>query len=53
VDLIQALGGGYENDAVAARPRPAPEQDSLTPIVERLNRSEGIGLFEKRAKNAS
>jgi NodT family efflux transporter outer membrane factor (OMF) lipoprotein len=36
VDLIQALGGGYENDAVAARPRPAPEQDSLTPIVETI-----------------
>jgi outer membrane protein TolC len=36
VDLIQALGGGYENAPAAFGPRPAPEQDSITPIVETI-----------------
>lgn len=36
VDLIQALGGGYENAPAGFGPRPAPEQDSITPIVETI-----------------
>ena len=35
VDLIQALGGGYVGFE-AYRPRPEPEADSLTPIVDAI-----------------
>jgi NodT family efflux transporter outer membrane factor (OMF) lipoprotein len=34
VDLYQALGGGYDGGPDAFGPRPAPENDPLTPVVE-------------------
>lgn len=34
VDLIQALGGGYDAGPQAYGPRPAPETDPLTPVVD-------------------
>jgi NodT family efflux transporter outer membrane factor (OMF) lipoprotein len=36
VDLIQALGGGYAEGAEAFQPRPEPEKDSLTPLVNTI-----------------
>jgi NodT family efflux transporter outer membrane factor (OMF) lipoprotein len=40
VDLIQALGGGYLEASEAFQSRPAPENDSLTPLVDAI---EGLG----------
>ncbi|MGJ0509234.1 MAG: efflux transporter outer membrane subunit [Methylocystis sp.] len=34
VDLFQALGGGYDAGPHAYEPKPAPETDPLTPVVE-------------------
>jgi NodT family efflux transporter outer membrane factor (OMF) lipoprotein len=34
VDLMQALGGGYDAGPQAYEPRPAPETDPITPVVE-------------------
>lgn len=34
VDLYQALGGGYDDHGHAAEPKPAPETDPITPVVE-------------------
>jgi len=34
VDLYQALGGGYSGGPDAARPKPAPEADPITPVVD-------------------
>jgi NodT family efflux transporter outer membrane factor (OMF) lipoprotein len=36
VDLIQALGGGYREVPEAFAPRPEPEKDSLTPLVDAI-----------------
>ncbi len=36
VDLIQALGGGYLEGPEAFAPRPEPEKDRLTPIVDAI-----------------
>ncbi len=33
VDLFQALGGGYDAGPAANEPRPAPETDPITPVV--------------------
>lgn len=34
VDLFQALGGGYDAGPQAYEPKPAPETDPLTPVVD-------------------
>jgi NodT family efflux transporter outer membrane factor (OMF) lipoprotein len=34
VDLFQALGGGFDAGPQAYEPRPAPETDPLTPVVD-------------------
>jgi NodT family efflux transporter outer membrane factor (OMF) lipoprotein len=34
VDLFQALGGGYDAGPAAYEPRPAPETDPITPVVD-------------------
>ncbi len=34
VDLFQALGGGYDAGPQAYEPRPAPETDPITPVVD-------------------
>jgi outer membrane protein TolC len=34
VDLYQALGGGYDAGPDAFAPKPAPEDDPLTPVVD-------------------
>lgn len=34
VDLFQALGGGYDAGPQAHEPRPAPETDPITPVVD-------------------
>lgn len=34
VDLFQALGGGYDAGPAADEPRPAPESDPITPVVD-------------------
>lgn len=34
VDLFQALGGGYDAGPQANEPRPAPETDPITPVVD-------------------
>ncbi|MBL1257760.1 efflux transporter outer membrane subunit [Methylocystis sp. Sn-Cys] len=34
VDLFQALGGGYDAGPQAHEPRPAPESDPITPVVD-------------------
>jgi hypothetical protein len=36
VDLIQALGGGYLAGPEAFAPRPEPETDQLTPLVDAI-----------------
>ena len=36
VDLIQALGGGYLEGPEAFAPRPEPEKDRLTPLVDAI-----------------
>jgi len=36
VDLIQALGGGYASGLEAFQPRPEPEKDRLTPLVDAI-----------------
>jgi NodT family efflux transporter outer membrane factor (OMF) lipoprotein len=36
VDLVQALGGGYQESAEAFQSRPEPEKDSLTPLVDAI-----------------
>ena len=36
VDLIQALGGGYLAGPEAFVPRPEPETDQLTPLVDAI-----------------
>jgi outer membrane protein TolC len=36
VDLIQALGGGYQEAPEALQPRPEPEKDRLTPLVDAI-----------------
>jgi NodT family efflux transporter outer membrane factor (OMF) lipoprotein len=36
VDLFQALGGGYDAGPAANEPRPAPETDPITPVVDAL-----------------
>lgn len=34
VDLYQALGGGYDAGPAANEPKPAPETDPITPVVD-------------------
>jgi NodT family efflux transporter outer membrane factor (OMF) lipoprotein len=34
VDLYQALGGGYDSGPQAYEPKPAPETDPITPVVD-------------------
>ena len=36
VDLYQALGGGYSDGPNPLKPRPAPESDPLTPVVDKI-----------------
>ena len=40
VDLFQALGGGY-SDSAPAKPKPEPENDPLTPVVDEITRITG------------
>lgn len=36
VDLFQALGGGYDAGPAANEPKPAPETDPITPVVDAI-----------------
>jgi NodT family efflux transporter outer membrane factor (OMF) lipoprotein len=36
VDLYQALGGGYSDGPNPLTPRPSPESDPLTPVVDKI-----------------
>lgn len=40
VDLFQALGGGY-TDTGPAKPRPTPENDPITPVVDQITQITG------------
>lgn len=40
VDLFQALGGGY-TDTGPAKPKPTPENDPITPVVDQITRITG------------
>ncbi len=40
VDLFQALGGGY-NDTTPPKPKPTPENDPLTPVVDQITQITG------------
>ena len=40
VDLFQALGGGY-NDTSPIKPKPSPETDPLTPVVDQITQITG------------
>lgn len=41
VDLYQSLGGGYTNTADLAKPKPAPENDPITPAVDTITSMTG------------
>jgi NodT family efflux transporter outer membrane factor (OMF) lipoprotein len=41
VDLYQALGGGYDAGPDAFAPKPAPEDDPLTPVVDAVQKLGG------------
>lgn len=36
VDLYQALGGGYADGPLPSEPKPAPESDPITPVVDTI-----------------
>jgi len=40
VDLFQALGGGY-SDTTPPKPKPTPENDPLTPVVDQITQITG------------
>lgn len=41
VDLFQALGGGYSDGPDPAAPKPAPEDDPITPVVDTIKNVTG------------